>query len=183
MHILTFFQPPTVQPSRGRYPKSEFAWTQEQFDNIISQARHYKLLFTISLPRDGAVWETFGSQVMAHCERQHIVFPSYDASCSPQTPTALPFVLLRTSAKRRSPGTKVHAPFDDLNCNTFTVAKLLDKALITPSYPRSDPEFASNPLIRIGPSTFLSIFHTLSKCSPLLTSSPSWRPVVEHATV
>lgn len=151
---LPHSQPPTLEPKRGSYPKGEFAWTPEQFDKIVTQARHYKLLFTVSLPRVGAVWEVFSTKVMEYCQRNHIVFPPYSASTTPQTPTALPFVLLRTSPKRKPPGSKLHTPYDDLNCNTFTVPKLLDKSLITPTYPRSDPEFAPHPLLRIGSSQF-----------------------------
>ena len=146
----TAHQPPTMQPRRGAYPKAEFAWTPEQFDNVVSQAVHYKLVFTVSLPRHGPVWEPFGTQVRDYCRDHHIVFGGYDTSSVAQTPTALPFVLLRTSNKRKPPGTKLHSPFDDLNCHTFTVATLMDKSLTTPSYPRPEPEFAAHPLLRIG---------------------------------
>ncbi|RPD52498.1 hypothetical protein L227DRAFT_568566, partial [Lentinus tigrinus ALCF2SS1-6] len=147
--LLVPFQPPTLRPRRGAYPKSDFTWNPEQFDNLVGQAIHFKLIFTVTLPREAPVWKVFGEQVMEYCRQQDIVIPSDTRASDIETPTALPFVLLRTSNKRNVPGSKLHSPFDDLNCNTFTVEKLLDKALINPAYPRPEPEFASHPMLRI----------------------------------
>ncbi|KAI0712965.1 hypothetical protein C8T65DRAFT_695159 [Cerioporus squamosus] len=82
---------------------------------------------------------------------QHIGVPGHDVDTTPVTPTGLPFVLMKSSNKKKPEGSKLHSPYDELNCTSFTVKSLLAKKLVTPAYPRPEPEFASYPLLRLAP--------------------------------
>ncbi|TFK82278.1 hypothetical protein K466DRAFT_603805 [Polyporus arcularius HHB13444] len=150
--LMIPFQHPATETRRGSYPRTEFVWTPEQFDKIVHQALLYKLVFTVTLAREGPVWLSFHDQVMAFCRRQRIDVPGYDLTVAPRSPSSLPFVLLKSANKKKPQGAKVHSLYDDLNCTSFTVNTLLaTKFLITPPYPGAEEEFAPHPLLRIAP--------------------------------
>ncbi|TFK77879.1 hypothetical protein K466DRAFT_571200, partial [Polyporus arcularius HHB13444] len=140
--LLVPYQHPATRPHRGSYPRSEFVWTPEQFDKLVEQALLYKLVLTVALAREGPVWLSLHNQVSV---------PGYEPSVLPTSPTALPFILLKSANARKVPGAKIHSMFDDLTYTSFTVKNLLASNIIKPPYPRGEPEFASYPLLRLAP--------------------------------
>ncbi|TFK82464.1 hypothetical protein K466DRAFT_603651 [Polyporus arcularius HHB13444] len=150
--LMLPFQHPSTENCRGSYPRREWVWTPEQFDNIVHQAILYELMFTVTLAREGPVWLSFHNQVMEFCRRHHIHVPGFEPSVTPRTPSSLPFILLKSANKKKPMGAKIHSLFDDLTCTTFTVDNLLGtKFLITPPYPGPEEQFAPHPLLRIAP--------------------------------
>lgn len=77
------------------------------------------------LAKSGSVWQSFATNVIAHCAVIGITIPGVTTSLPlPAVPTALPFLFLTTSG-RGSAFHRIYRPFDDLDVNTYTVASLL----------------------------------------------------------
>ncbi|RDX47053.1 hypothetical protein OH76DRAFT_1419895 [Lentinus brumalis] len=151
--MLFPYQHPELVPRRGSYPHNEFIWTQPQFVDIARQMVKYKLVFTVSLPRVGPVWRSLGDQVLEYCARRFIVLPDRNRGSTADSPTSLPFVVMRSATKKKPRGAKNHSVHDELDFTRFTVKNLLAKAFTTPAYPLGEAEFAAHPLLRLTPRT------------------------------
>ncbi|TFK81813.1 hypothetical protein K466DRAFT_604199 [Polyporus arcularius HHB13444] len=149
--MLFPYQHPDLEPHMGSYPHTEFVWTQPNFVKLARQLVAYKLVFTVSLRREGPVWQDLGKQVVDYCDRNLIVLPDVPSARIAEDPTTLPFAVMRSAAKRKPKGARAHEVKDELDCTRFTVKNLMAKAFTTPAYPLEHEQFAPHPLLRLVP--------------------------------
>ncbi|TFK87733.1 hypothetical protein K466DRAFT_599244 [Polyporus arcularius HHB13444] len=114
------FAHPAFGRSRSKWPRRTFNLTDWSFGKAVESLEHWGLLFTVTLPRNGSVYRTFGHQVVAQLTANDIVLPGYDATRPWRSPLDLPFVLLSSTGRT----TKIHAPFDGFNELTYTVSNI-----------------------------------------------------------
>lgn len=134
------------------YPSSNFRWSLDELTQLTGSLQKIGLLFTVSLAASGPVWKELAQQVAAHCEGKVITIPDFTtATPLPETPTALPFILLAPGNYRRGRLDRSYDPYDQLDVNEFTTTRLLARPFSTLRLPLADP-LSELPMLMIGRS-------------------------------
>ncbi|KAI0683562.1 hypothetical protein C8Q76DRAFT_804192 [Earliella scabrosa] len=147
---LNFMLYPMVHPASpdhpGAHPGAVLQFSGERFTQLARQTEAWHYVMTIKLPKTGQVWDTFGRQVVDHCQRHRIELPGFDASKPFTSPQDLPFHLLSSSPKSKAP-VRVHIICDDIGATDFTLKTLLEARFTHLSWPLPGPR-GSHRLLR-----------------------------------
>lgn len=160
---VTFLQHPSLCTQAG-YPRTTFKFTDMAFSKAVEELEHWGLLFTVTVPKSGSVFRSFGEQVVAQLAANDISFRGYDPVRRWRSPHDLPFVLMSSSGR----SLRVHTPNDGFNELAFTVQGLLaaKPSLTVISCPIGD-EFMKHPFLRLCAS-HSSLFHVWFVLIPVL---------------
>ncbi len=149
--LINYSQHPADDKLASAWPSNiyrEFAWSTDVYNNLFDRCVQFKLVFTVTLPLVGPVWEELSRQIVAHCTEADLELTGYDAHEEPRGPSKAPFVILYSNTKGPQTTKRFHME-TGLGPETFTSKALLASKYTLPPYPWKG-SWAKLPLIRVG---------------------------------
>ncbi|KAH9890446.1 hypothetical protein C8Q73DRAFT_667335 [Cubamyces lactineus] len=133
------------------YPSPAFRWSAGEFTDLASVLLQLKLVFAVSLSSTGPVAQELTRQILAHCDTSNVLVPGFSSTALlPSAPTSLPFILLAQGTRRRGTLERLYDPYDELDINHFTSARLTTRPFANMHLPLDDA-LSALPMIIVAP--------------------------------
>ncbi|KAI1783770.1 hypothetical protein LXA43DRAFT_1102144 [Ganoderma leucocontextum] len=151
-HVDPAHAPPSdLYPQQGRTQEG-FKWDGAQFAALVEELLHFNLVFKVSLPSDGTVWQDFHDAVLTHLSRHALEIPGFgDHSQSPTGPHNVCFRLITTATKKR-PNGRIYKAYDDLPASDWKASRFAETPFKTIRWPL-DGEMSRLNVVVIDPSS------------------------------